>query len=103
MFKQTSYINDQLYEVDLVKSEIENKEPMLFGLFILQYAILRMLELYYNFLHNYCDVTKLKSRRWKQTRSIYYYSSTIFKVVSDQQWIKLELFAMWRVYGWNFN
>ena len=49
MLKRLNHITDQLYEVELVKSEIEHREPIIVGFFILQYAKLRMLELYYNF------------------------------------------------------
>ena len=45
LFKRLNFINDQLYEVELVKSEIEHQEPIIVGFFILQYAKLRMLEL----------------------------------------------------------
>ena len=53
-----STINDQLYEVELAKSEIEHKEPICVGFFILQYAKLRLLELYYCFFTNLCDTDK---------------------------------------------
>ena len=46
MFKRPNHITDQLYEVELIKSEIEHREPITVGYFILQYAKLRMLELY---------------------------------------------------------
>ena len=36
----------------------EIKEPIIVGLFILQSAKLRMLELYYNFFTNFCDFDK---------------------------------------------
>ena len=49
MFKRLNHIADQLYEVELVKSKNEHREPIIVGFFILQYAKLRMLELYYNF------------------------------------------------------
>ena len=49
LFKRLDFITDQVYEVELVKSEIEHREPILVGRFILQYAQLRSLELYYNF------------------------------------------------------
>ena len=55
LFKRLNHITDQLYEVELVKSEIEQKEPIIVGYFILQYAKLRMLELYYNFFKKFCD------------------------------------------------
>ena len=58
LFKRLNFITDQLSEVDLVKSEIEHQEPIIVGFFILQYAKLRMLELYYNFLKKFCDTEK---------------------------------------------
>ena len=48
----------QLYEVEHVKSEIEHREPIIVGFFILQYAKLRTLELYYNFFKKFCDTDK---------------------------------------------
>ena len=58
LFKRLNFITDQLYEVELVKSEIEHREPIIVGFFILQYAKLGMLELYYNFCKNFCDTEK---------------------------------------------
>ena len=46
--------------MELVKLEIEHKEPKIVGFFVLQYAKLRMLELYYKFFDKYCDVTKFE-------------------------------------------
>ena len=61
LFKRLDLINDQLYEVELAKAEIEHREPILVGFFILQFAKLRMLELYYNFFERFCDVNNLRS------------------------------------------
>ena len=58
LFRQLNFMTDRLYEVKLVKSEIEHRELIFVGFFILQYAELRMLELYYNFLKKYCDTKK---------------------------------------------
>ena len=58
MFKRLNHITDQLYEVELVESEIEHREPIIVGFFILQCAKLRMLELYYNFFKKFCDTDK---------------------------------------------
>ena len=58
IFKRLDHINDQLYEVEMAKAEIEHREPIIVGFFILQYAKLRMLELYYNFFERFCDVNK---------------------------------------------
>ena len=46
LFKRLNHITDQLYEVELVKPEIEHREPIIVGFFILQYAKLRLLGLY---------------------------------------------------------
>ena len=42
MFKRLNHIADQLYEVELVKSDIEHREPIIVGFFILQNAKLRL-------------------------------------------------------------
>ena len=49
LFKRLDHINDHLYEVEMAKAEIEHRERIIVGFFILKYAKLRMLELYYNF------------------------------------------------------
>ena len=38
LFKRLNHITDQLYEVEPVKSEFDYREPIIVGLFILQYA-----------------------------------------------------------------
>ena len=59
-FKRLDHINDQMYEVELAKAEIEHREQIIVGFFIFQYAKLRMLELYYNFFERFCDVNKFE-------------------------------------------
>ena len=56
--KRLNHITDQLYEVKLVKPEIEHREPITVEFFTSQYAKLRKLELYYNFFKNFCDTGK---------------------------------------------
>ena len=56
LFKKLDHVNNSLYEVELPKAQIEHKEPIIVGFSIPQYAKLRMLELYYNFLTKFCDV-----------------------------------------------
>ena len=58
LFKRLNFITDQLYGIELVKSEIEHREPIIVGFFILQYSKLRILEFYYNFFKNFCDTEK---------------------------------------------
>ena len=57
LFKRLGYINDQLFVVELAKSEIEHEDPIIVGFFIPQYARLRMIELI-------CCLTSTK-RRYK--------------------------------------
>ena len=49
-------MNNSLSEVELDKAQIEHKEPIIVGFFILQYAKQRMLELNYNFFTRFCDI-----------------------------------------------
>ena len=56
LLKKLDHVNNSWYEVELAKAQIEHQEPMIVGLFILQFPKLRMLELYYNFVTKYCDV-----------------------------------------------
>ena len=49
-FKRLDHIKYQLCEEIMAKAEIEHREPIIVGFFILQYAKLRMLELCYIFL-----------------------------------------------------
>ena len=58
LFKKLQRVNNSVYEVELAKAQIEQKEPIIVGFFILQYAKLRMLELYYNFFTMFCDVNE---------------------------------------------
>ena len=41
-------------------AQIEHQEPIIVGFFILQYANLRILELYYNFFARFCDVNQFE-------------------------------------------
>ena len=60
LFKTLDHVNNWLYEVELAKAQIEHIEPINVGFFILQYAKLRTLELYYNFFTKFCDVNKFE-------------------------------------------
>ena len=70
LFKQLNFITDQLYGVELVKSEIEHQEPTIVEFFILQYAQLRILELYHNFFKRFCDTEKYEELEM-DTESLY--------------------------------
>ena len=60
LFIRLDHVNNSLYEVELAKAEIEHKELIIVGFFILQYAKVRMLELYYNFITKFCQLTRFK-------------------------------------------
>ena len=51
--KKLDLVNSSLYEIELVKARVKHEEPVVVGFFILQYAKLRLLELYYNF---FCQI-----------------------------------------------
>ena len=70
IFKRLDHVNDQLFEVEMAEAEIEDREPIIVGFFILQYAKLRMLKLYYNFFERFCDVNKFEELK-KDTDSLY--------------------------------
>ena len=60
LFKKLDHVNNSMYEIELAKAQIEHKEPIIVVFFILQYAKLRMLELYYNVFTRFCDVNKFE-------------------------------------------
>ena len=60
-FKRLNFVIDQLYEVELVKSEIKHRDAIIVGFFVLQYAQLRMLELYYIFCKSFAIPKSMKS------------------------------------------
>ena len=58
MFRKFNELPNELYEVELGKSIVEHKEPIIVGFFILQYAKLVMLELVYIFFVPFCNPDK---------------------------------------------
>ena len=70
-FRRLNIVAKDLYEVELVKSTIEHREPVIVGFFILQYAKLKMLELYYNFSKNFAMSINSKNSNWIQIPSIW--------------------------------
>ena len=58
--KRFNIVAKDLYEVKLLKSTIEHREPIIVGFFLLQYAKLRMLERYYDFFDKFCEVNKFE-------------------------------------------
>ena len=55
-FKRPKDTTDQLYEFELVKPEVEQREPTIVGFFIMQYVCQRILEFYNIFFKKYCEV-----------------------------------------------
>ena len=70
LFKRLNTVEKGFYEVELLKSTIEHREPIIIGFFILQYAELRMLDLYYNFFDKFCDASKIEELKM-DTDSLY--------------------------------
>lgn len=59
-FKSLNEIPGNIVKVELTKRVVEHKEPIIVGFFILQYAKLTMLQLYYNFFNVFCDRGKFE-------------------------------------------
>ena len=91
LFKKLDHVNNSFYEVELVKAQIQHKEPVIVGFFILQYANLRMLEPYYNFFTRFCDVNKFE-KMGMDTDSLYL--DLVEKELEDC--IKPEMKAEWQ-------
>ena len=70
LFKGLEHVNNSLYKVELAKAQIVHKEPIILGFFIVRYAKLRKLELYYNFFTKFCDVNKFEELEM-DTNSLY--------------------------------
>ena len=54
-FKKLCELKDELFEVESAKNKITLDLPIYLGYFILQYAKLRMLEWYYDFLDKFVE------------------------------------------------
>ena len=59
-FKRLNTVEKTLFEVELLKSIIEHREPIIVGFFILKYKKVRMLELCYNFFDICCCIKKFE-------------------------------------------
>ena len=59
-FKRLGHFEYQLYEVDVAKPGIDQKEPIFVSFFIPQYAEMRLLELSYIFFTKLCDTDKFE-------------------------------------------
>ena len=60
LLEKLDHVNNSLLDVEEAKAQIEQKKPIIVGFFILQYAKLRRLELYYNFSARFSDVNKFE-------------------------------------------
>ena len=58
LFEMLNTVKKDLLELELLKSTFEHREPIISGFFLLQYAKLRILELYYNFFDKLWDRKK---------------------------------------------
>ena len=68
VFERLGEKKTQLYDVELVKSEFDHKEQIIVGFFILQYAMLRLLEAQYTYFDKFRVVACncLMSWKWRQ-------------------------------------
>ena len=69
-YKILNVLPSSIYEVEMFKSEVNHKEPIIVGFFILQYANLTTLKLFYNFFQLLCECQKYELIE-KDTDSLY--------------------------------
>ena len=91
LFKKLDDVDNSLCEVELPKAQIEHKEPIIVGFFILQYAKLRMLELYHNFFTKFCNVNMFEEL---ETDTDSLYLALAEKELEDC--IRLEMRTEWQ-------
>ena len=92
LFKRLDHMNNSLYKVELAKAQIEHKQPIIVRFFILQYAKLRKLELYYNFFNRFCDVNTFEELEM-DTDSLY----LAFAEKELEDCIRPEMRAEWQM------
>ena len=80
-FRSSTYIGDAIYEVHMAHKVMKNDIPKQIGLFVLQYAKLRMLQFYYDCLDRYLDRSDFEMAQM-DTDSLYF---AVSKYNSDQQ------------------
>ena len=85
LFKILNTVEKDKYEVELLKSNIEHREPIIVGFFILQYAKLRMLEVYYNFFDKFCDLKKFEELERDKTHFTWHWLKETYMNVSNQK------------------
>ena len=60
LLERLDHVNNSFYEVELGKTQIDYKKPIMVGFFILQNAKLRILQMYYDFFTKFCDMNKFE-------------------------------------------
>ena len=79
-FRSSTYIGDGIYEVHMAHKVMKNDIPKQIGLFVLQYAKLRMLQFYYDCLDRYLDRSDFEMAQM-DTDSLYF---AVSKYDADQ-------------------
>ena len=82
---------EKLYEIELAETQTEHNEPIIVRFSLLQYAKLRMLELYYNFFSKLYDVIKVEV--WDVDSNSLYLALAEKKL---EDCIKPEFIAEWQ-------
>ena len=54
-FRQLDVVTDDVYEIEMAKKKVEYNLPIQIGFFVYQYAKLRILQFYYDFVDTYVD------------------------------------------------
>ena len=95
MFKRLHHLPRKIFEVELGKRKIEHKEPIIVGFFLLQYAKLILLPLYYNFFKIFCDESKFELIEMD--------TDSLYMAISEkniEEIIKPEMKKLWQNCRW---
>ena len=98
MSKRLGCMNDQLYEVEHIRSEWEHSKLIFVEFFFPQCAKLGILELYCNLIDKYFDVISFEEL--EMDTYLFYLAA---KSRHDFCFCKVELFGRGRMYGWIFS
>ena len=67
-YRQLDIVTDNAYEVEMSKGVVKYTLPLHIGFFVYQYAKLRMLQFYYDFVERYVERPFFSTAKWTLTR-----------------------------------
>ena len=78
-FKNLNVLLSSIYEVEMVKLEVNHKEPIIVGFYFLQHKKPTMLQLFDNFFHCSVILKSMSESKWIQTVFIWHWATIKLK------------------------